>query len=99
MRRIILVVCVMAALTAVSALHAAELSGVVTGKDGKPAVVQVVIKDSKGMQVGEPVTTDKNGAYAFRDIKPGSYTVVVAGRTEWKIFVGPGETRRDFALK
>ncbi|HWR67487.1 MAG TPA: carboxypeptidase-like regulatory domain-containing protein [Desulfomonilia bacterium] len=97
-KRIFFAACIMAALLGFTSVQAAELHGVVTDKGGKPVVIQVVLKDAKGVQVGEPVTTDKGGAYAFKDIKPGAYTVAV-GKDEWKIFVGPGETRRDFTLK
>jgi hypothetical protein len=85
-----------------SVVHAANLYGMVTGKDGKPAAVKVVLKDAKEIQVGEPAATDKDGNYAFKDIKPGNYTVTIGEKkdnNEWKIFVGPGEIRRDLTLK
>lgn len=98
MKRLFLITLAMCAMMGFSTLHAADLHGIVIDKTGKPVVIQVVLKDATGAQVGKPVTTDKGGAYAFKDIKPGAYTVVV-GKDEWKIFVGPGETRMDFALK
>jgi hypothetical protein len=85
-----------------SMVQAADLHGVVTGKDGKPASIKVVLKDAKEVQVGEPAATDKDGNYAFKEIKPGNYVVTIGEKkdnNEWKIFVGPGETRRDFTLK
>jgi hypothetical protein len=99
MKKFITMISVLLAITGFSTLHAADLHGIVADKDGKPVIVKVVIKDAKGTQVGEPVTTGKDGSYAFKDIKPGSYVVVVGEKNEWKIFVGPGETRRDFSLK
>ncbi len=98
MKRILPAAVVMVVLFAFTTVNAAELYGIVVDRNGKPVVVEVVIKDSKGGRVGEPVTTDKMGAYAFKEIKPGAYTVAV-GKEAWKIFVGPGETRRDFTLK
>jgi hypothetical protein len=99
MKRYITVLMVIIAIAGFSTLHAADLHGIVADKDGKPVIVKVVIKDAKGTPVGEPVTTGKDGSYAFKDIKPGSYVVVIGEKNEWKIFVGPGETRRDFSLK
>jgi hypothetical protein len=99
MKKIITILVVMIGIAGFSILHAADLHGIVADKDGKPVIVKVVIKDAKGIQVGEPVTTGKDGSYAFKDIKPGSYIVVIGEKNEWKIFVGPGETRRDFSLK
>jgi Carboxypeptidase regulatory-like domain len=81
------------------ALYAAELYGIVADKDGKPLQTKVTLKDANETQVGEPITTDKNGSYAFKDIKPGTYHVLIGEKNDWKIFVGPGETRRDFRLK
>jgi hypothetical protein len=102
MKNIFIALIVLIGISCFSVLYAAELHGVVSGKDGKPAVVKVFLKDAKNVQVSEPVTTDKNGLYAFKDIKPGNYNVVIGDindKNEWKIFVGPGETRRDFSLK
>ena len=99
MKKLITMLVVIIVIAGFSTLHAADLHGIVTDKDGKPVIVKVVIKDAKGTQLGEPVTTGKDGSYAFKDIKPGSYVVVVGEKNEWKIFVGPGETRRDFSLK
>jgi hypothetical protein len=99
MRNVLIAVLVMLGIACASVIHAAELHGIVTDKGGKPAVVKVVLKDGNGAQVGQPAATDKTGAYSFKDIKPGSYTVVVDEKNQWKIFVGPGETRRDITLK
>jgi len=99
MKKLITILVVIIGIAGFSTLHAADLHGIVTNKDGKPAVVKVVIKDDKGAQGSAPVTTGKDGSYAFKDIKPGSYVVVIGEKNEWKIFVGPGETRRDFSLK
>jgi hypothetical protein len=98
-RKFIAMLLVIIGIAGFSVLHAADLHGIVADKNGKPVVIKVVIKDAKGSQVGEPVTTGKDGSYAFKDIKPGSYVIVIGEKNEWKIFVGPGETRRDFSLK
>jgi hypothetical protein len=99
MKKILIMLVIIMGVLSFSVLHAADLYGIVTDKAGKPVVIKVVIKDAKGTQVGEPVTTGKDGSYSFKDIKPGSYSVIVGEKNEWKIFVGPGETRRDFSLK
>jgi hypothetical protein len=101
MKKIFIAFILLIGFTGASVLYAADLHGVVTGKDGKPASVKVVLKDAKEAQVGEPAATDKDGNYAFKDIKPGNYIVTIGDQKDnvWKIFVGPGETRRDFALK
>jgi len=102
MKKIFIALIIVIGIAGSSVLHAADLHGVVTGKDGKPAAVKVTLKDAKDAQVGEPATTDKDGSYAFKDIKPGNYNVAIGDKKDenvWKIFVGPGETRRDFSLK
>lgn len=99
MKKLLLALVIFAGITGSSVLHAAELHGIVTDKNTKPVVTEVTLKDAKGVQVGEPVTTSKEGAYSFKDIKPMSYTVTVGGNNQWSIFVGPGSTRRDFTLK
>lgn len=99
MKKTFIVVLVMAGIFTASTIYAASLFGMVSDKAGKPVEVKVTLKDDKGAQVGQPVTTDKKGAYTFKDIKPGSYVVVVGAKDEGKVFVGPGETRRDFSLK
>lgn len=99
MKKIFMVVFIMIGIFTATTLYAANLFGIVSDKTGKPIEVKVTLKDAQGAVVGAPVTTDKKGNYAFKDIKPGSYVVVVGAKDEWKIFVGPGETRRDFSLK
>ena len=99
MRKLFIAVFFMVGIFTASTLYAANLFGIVSDKTGKPVETKVTLKDGKGAAVGAPVTTDKKGNYAFKDIKPGSYGVVVGAKDEWKIFVGPGETRRDFSLK
>jgi hypothetical protein len=102
MKKILIALILVIGFTGSSILYAANLHGVVTGKDGKPASVEVVLIDAKDAPVGEPAATDKDGAYTFKDIKPGNYTVTIGEKkdnNEWKFFVGPGETRRDFTLK
>ncbi len=99
MKKIFIALVVMMGIAGFSVLHAADLHGIVLDKDGKPVVIKVAIMDAKGAPVGTPVTTSKDGSYSFKDIKPGTYTVVIGEKSEWKIFVGPGETRRNFSLK
>jgi hypothetical protein len=102
MKNIFIALIIILGFTSSTVLFAADLHGMVTGKDGKPAVVKVVLKDSKDVEIGEPATTGKDGSYAFKDIKPGNYTVTIGDKkdgNEWKFFAGPGETRRDFTLK
>ncbi len=99
MKKYFIAVLVMAGIFTATTLYAANLFGIVSDKTGKPVEVKVTLKDDKGSVVGTPLTTDKKGNYAFMDIKPGSYIVIIGAKDEYKIFVGPGETRRDFSLK
>lgn len=99
MKKLFIAFFVMVGIFTASTIYAASLFGIVTDKNGKPVEVKVTLKEAKGAQVGQPVATDKKGAYAFKDIKPGSYVIMVGTKDEWKIFVGPGETRRDLRLK
>jgi hypothetical protein len=99
MKKLLMALTILTGITWYSVLHAAELSGIVTDKNGKPVVIQVILKDAKGVQVDAPVTTAKDGTYSFKDIKPMSYIVTVGDKNQWKIFVGPGVTRKDFNLK
>jgi hypothetical protein len=99
MKKTLMVLVMLTGIAGFSVLHAAELSGIVTDKNEKPMVIKVILKDAKGVQVGTPTTTAKDGTYSFKDIKPMSYIVTVGDNNQWKIFVGPGVTRRDFRLK
>jgi hypothetical protein len=99
MKKLLMALVIFTGITGFSVLHAAELNGIVTDKNGKSVVIQVILKDAKGVQVGTPVTTAKDGTYSFKDIKPMSYIVTVGDKNQWKIFVGPGVTRKDFRLK
>ena len=99
MKKLLMALVILAGVTGYSVLQAAELFGIVTDKNTKPVVIQVTLKDAKGVQVGEPVTTTKDGAYSFKDIKPMSYVVTVGSNNQWPICVGPGSTRKDLALK
>ncbi len=99
MKNVLIVLVALLGLALASAVHAAELHGIVTDASGKPAAVKVVLKDANGAPVGQPAATDKTGTYAFKDIKPGSYQIFILDKDQGKVFVGPGETRRDFSLK
>ena len=90
---------VLIAISIPALLCAAELTGIVTGKDGKPAAAKIVLKGADGGADGGSVSSDANGAYSFKDIKPGSYQILVNDKDEGKIFVGPGSTRRDIRQK
>ena len=78
---------------------AADLNGIVTDKDGKPIAAPVTLKGADGAPAGGPTTSDANGAYSFKDLKPGSYQLLVNGKDGGTVFVGPGSTRRDIRLK
>jgi hypothetical protein len=99
MKKLFISILVIVGILTATTIYAANLFGIVSDKTGKPVETKVTLKDDKGAIVGAPATTDKKGNYAFKDIKPGSYLVVVGAKDEWKIFVGPGETRRDFTVK
>jgi glutamine phosphoribosylpyrophosphate amidotransferase len=99
MKKVLISILVIMGILTATTIYAANLYGIVSDKAVKPLEIKVTLKDDKGAVVGTPVTTDKKGNYAFKDIKPGSYVVVAGAKDEWKIFVGPGETRRDFSLK
>lgn len=99
MRKLTIAMLVIIGICISPTLYAADLFGIVSDKNANPIETTVTLKDAKGVPVGAPVTTDKKGAYAFKDIKPGSYKVFIGEKNVGKIFVGPGETRRDFRLK
>lgn len=99
MKKRVIAFMILIGLFAAPTLYAAKLYGIVSDKNGKPVQTSVILKDAADKAVGEPAATDKAGAYAFTDIKPGTYQVHIGELNEWKIFVGPGETRRDFNLK
>jgi hypothetical protein len=99
MRRFVTLSLITLVIALAPALYAAELHGIVTGKDGKPASVKVELRNAQNAKVGEPVSTDATGAYTFADIKPGTYTIFVDEKNKTKVFVGTGETRRDLTLK
>jgi hypothetical protein len=99
MRKIIIAMLVIVGIGVAPSLYAANLFGIVSDNNGKPIETKVTLKDDKGDTVGAPVSTDKNGAYSFKEIKPGSYQIIISEKNEGKVFVGPGETRRDFRLK
>jgi hypothetical protein len=99
MKKLLMTLVILTGVAGYSELHAAELYGIVTDRNAHPLVTQVILMDANGVQVGAPVTTTKDGGYSFKDIKPMSYIVKVGDENQWKIFVGPGSTRRDFNLK
>ena len=99
MKRMLAIVIAILGIAASSVAFAADLNGIVTDKDGKPVAASVSLKGADGASAGGPVSADAHGAYAFKDIKPGSYQVQVNGKDEGTVFVGPGSTRRDIRLK
>ncbi len=78
-------------------LLAADLYGIVTDKSGKPVEIKMDLKDTKDGKVAASVKSDSKGNYAFKDIKFGSYIMII-GTKEFKVQVAPGDTRRDFQL-
>lgn len=99
MKQLLMALVILMGVAGYSVLYAAELYGIVTDKNANPVVIQVILKDANGDQVGAPVTTAKNGTYSFKDIRPMAYIVTVGDKVQWTIFVGPGSTRKDFSLK
>ena len=99
MPRRILCLSLLLLLTSAPALLAADLYGYIADKTGKPLVAKVEIKDGAAQPAAKPVMTDNKGCYSFKEIKPGAYEILVSGQVVGKIFVGPGETRRDFRIK
>jgi len=99
MKKLIITMLVMVGICIAPTLYAADLFGIVSDKNANPIETTVTLKDAKGAPVGAPVLTDKKGAYAFKDIKPGLYKVTIGEKNVGQVFVGPGETRRDFRLK
>jgi hypothetical protein len=99
MRKFLTIAAVLIGIALAPAVYAADLHGIVTGKDGKAASVDVVLNDAQNAKVGDPAPTDKTGAYTFTGIKPGNYSLVVNDKVLWKGFVGPGESRHDLTLK
>ena len=78
-------------------LHAAELYGYIANHQGTP-LGNIEIKIVRDMDSEEKTTrTNRDGFYSFDGITPGSYNVNIQSGT-WSIYVGPGETRRDFKL-
>jgi len=78
-------------------LWAADLYGIVTGKSGAPVETKLELKDAKDGKIAASSTSDKKGNYSFKDIKMGSYLMVINAK-EFKVQVAPGDTRRDFQL-
>jgi len=97
MSKRILTLSLLLLLLSAPALLAADLYGYIADQHGKPLVAKVEIKDAAAL-TAKPVTTDSKGYYSFKEIKPGAYEILVNGKPVGKIFVGPGETRRDFRL-
>lgn len=97
MKRFTIAIVVMFGIMFATTLSAAELYGIVTDKSGKPVEIKMDLKDVKDGKVAASVNSDIKGNYAFKDIKLGSYLMVI-GTKEFKVQVAPGDTRRDFQL-
>ncbi len=95
MKSVVIAIIVAIGISTAPAVYAADLYGYVADRNGNPVSINVELKGSNQ----KPVSTDKKGYYAFRGINPGEYQVVVGQKSTWKIYVGPGETRRDFRLE
>jgi hypothetical protein len=97
MKKLIIAMLVMFGIMFSTTLIAADLYGIVTDKSGKPVEIKMDLKDAKDGKVAASVSTDKKGNYSFKDIKMGSYLMII-GTKEFKFQVAPGDTRRDFQL-
>ena len=97
MKKLTITMLVMFVVMFSTTLFAADLYGIVTDKSGKPVEVSMDLKDTKDGKVAVSVKTDKTGNYSFKDIKFGSYLMII-GTKEFKVQVAPGDTRRDFQL-
>ncbi len=99
MKKILLALVILTGIAGGSVLHAAEVWGIVTGRDGRPVPgKQVTLKNTAGPQKLQSTRSGSDGKYSFKNIDLKSYTISVDGG-EFTIFVGPGENRRDFTLK
>jgi hypothetical protein len=97
MKKLIITMLVMFGIMFSTTLIAADLYGIVTDKSGKPVESKMDLKDAKDGKVAASVKSDNKGNYSFKDIKLGSYIMVI-GSKEFKVQVAPGDTRRDFQL-
>jgi hypothetical protein len=97
MKRIIIAILVVFGLFFGTTAFAADLYGIVTDKSGKALDIKMDLKDAKDGKVAVSVKSDSKGNYSFKDIKIGSYIMVI-GTKEFKVQVAPGDTRRDFQL-
>lgn len=71
----------MFALAAATTASSADIVGRVANDAGQPAAgVQVSVLNSSGASAGS-VTSDAQGAYEIRDLKPGTYTLVLKGQS------------------
>lgn len=69
------------ALAAATSASSADIVGRVTNDAGEPAAeVQVSALNSSGASAGS-ATSDSEGAYEIRDLKPGTYTLVLKGQS------------------
>lgn len=97
MKRLFIILFILFCMAFSSSLLAADLYGIVTNKNGLPVETKLELKDTKEGKVAASVNSDKKGNYSFKDIKMGSYLMVI-GTKEFKVQVAPGDTRRDFQL-
>lgn len=97
MKRIMIAILVVFGLFFGTTALAADLYGIVTDKGGKAVEIKMDLKDAKDGKVAASVKSDGKGNYSFKDIKIGSYVMVI-GTKEFKVQVAPGDTRRDFQL-
>jgi uncharacterized protein YfaS (alpha-2-macroglobulin family) len=71
----------MLALAAATSASSADIVGHVANDAGQPAAgVQLSVLNSSGASAGS-VTSDAEGAYQIRDLKPGTYTLVMKGQS------------------
>lgn len=99
MKKILTALIILTGIAGFSVLHAAELWGIVTDSNGKPVSgKQVTLKNANDPRNLQSTRSGPDGKYSFKNINLMSYIVSVNG-SEYTIFVGPGESRRDFRLK
>jgi hypothetical protein len=97
MKKLIIAMLVMFGIMFSTTLIAADLYGIVTDKSGKSVEIKMDLKDAKEGKVAASVKSDNKGNYSFKDIKLGSYIMIINAK-EFKVQVAPGDTRRDFQL-
>ncbi|HQP25970.1 MAG TPA: carboxypeptidase-like regulatory domain-containing protein [Smithellaceae bacterium] len=98
MKKLIIAMLVMVGIMFSTTLFAAELHGIVTDKSGKPVAIKMDLTNAKDGKLAASVKSDNKGSYLFKDIKLGSYLMIIDAK-KFKVQVAPGDTRKDFQLE